>query len=63
MKLVVFIIILGLIAVIPNGIWISAGIFSVWLLYKLKNIDGVQIEIVKQKKQNEYDDEILEGMR
>jgi len=63
MKLVVFIIILGLIAVIPNGIWISAGIFLVWLLNKLKNIDGIQIEIVKQKKQNEYDDKILEGMR
>ena len=63
MRLVVFIIIFGLIAIIPNGIWISVGIFLVWLFYKLRNIEGMQIEIVKQKKQKEYDAEILEGMK
>jgi len=63
MRLVFFVIILGVISIIPFGIWVSAGIFSVWLLYKLKNLEGIQIEIVKQKKQNEYDAEILEEMK
>lgn len=63
MRLVVFIIILGLIAVIPNGIWISIGIFLIWLLYKLRDLEGIQIEIVEQKKQDEFDPEILEEMR
>lgn len=60
MRLVVFAIILGVISVIPFGIWISAGIFSVWLLYKLKNLDGIQIEVIKK---NQYDPEILEEMK
>jgi len=63
MKLVVFIIILGLIAIIPNGIWISIGVFLIWFLYRLKNFDGIQIEIVKQKNQDEYDDKILDQMK
>ena len=63
MRLIFFIIILGLIAVIPNGIWVSIGIFLIWILYKIKNLEGIQIEIIKQKKQNEYDDEILEEMK
>ena len=63
MKFFVFIIILGLIAVIPNGIWISTGVFLVWILYKLKNLEEIQIEIVKQRKQKEYDTEILEEMK
>lgn len=63
MRLLVLIIILGLIAIIPNGAWISVGVFLIWLFYKLKNLQGIQIEIVKQKKQNEYDSEILEEMK
>jgi len=60
MKIIILGVILGIIAVIPLGIWISLGIFSVWLLYKLKNLDGIQIKII-QKKQ--YDPEILEKMK
>lgn len=60
MKLVFFAIILGVISVIPFGIWISVGIFSVWLLYKLKNLDGIQIEVIQK---NQYDPEILEAMK
>ena len=63
MRLIFFIIILSLLAIIPNGIWISIGIFFVWLLYKLRNLKGIQIEIVSQRKQNEYDAEILEEMK
>ncbi len=63
MRLLVFIIILGLIAIIPNGIWISGATFLIWLFYKLKNLKGIQIEIVNHKKQNEYDNEILEEMK
>ncbi len=60
MRLVFFAIILGIIAVIPFGIWISMGIFSIWLLYKLKNLDSIQIEVVQK---NQYDPEILEQMK
>ena len=60
MRIVFFIIILGIIAVIPFGIWVSAGIFSLWLLYKLKNLDGIQVEIIQK---NQYDPEILEQMK
>lgn len=63
MRLIIFIIILGLIAIIPNGIWISIGIFLIWILYKIKNLMGIHLEIVNQKKQNEYDDEILEELK
>lgn len=63
MRLFVLIIILGLIAIIPNGIWISAGVFLIWLFYKLKDLQGIQIEIIAQRKQNEYDSEILEEMK
>lgn len=63
MRLIFFIIILSLVAIIPYGIWISIGIFFVWLLYKLRNLKGIQIEIVSQRKQNEYDAEILEEMK
>ena len=63
MRLSVLIIILGVIAIIPNGIWISAGVFLIWLFYKLKDLQGIQIEIINQKKQNEYDSEILEEMK
>ena len=60
MRIIVLIIILGLIAIIPNGIWISTGVFLIWLVYKLKNLDGIQIEIVQK---NQYDPEILEKMK
>jgi len=60
MKIIILGVILGIIAIIPFGIWVSIGIFSVWLFYKLKNLDGIQIEII-QKKQ--YDPEILEEMK
>jgi len=60
MRLVFFAIILGVIAVIPLGIWISMGIFSVWLLYKLKNLDGIKIGVIQK---NQYDPEILEEMK
>ena len=60
MRIVFFVIILGVIAVIPFGIWISMGIFSVWLFYKLKNLDGIQIEVIQK---NQYDPEILEEMK
>lgn len=60
MRIVFLGIILGVISVIPFGIWISLGIFSVWLFYKLKNLDGIQIEVVQK---NQYDPEILEKMK
>jgi len=60
MRIVFLGIILGVIAVIPFGIWISMGIFSVWLFYKLKNLDGIQIEIIQK---NQYDPETLEQMK
>ncbi len=60
MRIVFLGIILGVIAAIPFGIWISLGIFSVWLLYKLKNLDGIQIEVIQK---NQYDPEILEEMK
>ena len=60
MRIVFFAIILGVIAIIPLGIWISIGIFSVWLLYKLKNLDGIQIKVFQK---NQYDPEILEEMK
>jgi len=63
MRIVFFGIILGIITIIPFGIWISGGIFLVWLFYKIKNLKGIQIEIVNHKKQNEFDDEILEEMK
>jgi len=60
MRIVTFGIILGIISVIPFGIWVSIGIFSIWLLYKLKKLDDIQIEIIKK---NQYDPEILEEMK
>ncbi len=60
MRIVFFAIILGVIAVIPFGIWVSMGIFSVWLLYKLKNLDGVEIEVIQK---NQYNPGILEEMK
>ena len=60
MRLVFFAIILGLIAVIPFGVWVSMGLFSVWLFYKLKNLDGIQIDVIQK---NQYDPEILEEMK
>lgn len=63
MRLVFFAIILGVISIIPNGIWVSLGIFLILAFYKLQNLNGIQVEIVKQKKQDEYDSEILEEMK
>ena len=60
MRIVFFAIILGVIAIIPLGLWISIGIFSIWLLYKLKNLDGIQVEIIQK---NQYDPKILEQMK
>jgi len=60
MRLVFFAIILGVILVIPYGIWIFVGILSIWLFYKLKNQYGIKIDII-QKKQ--YDSETLEEMK
>ena len=60
MRIVFLGIILGVIAVIPFGIWVSLGIFSIWLFYQLKNLDGIQIEVVQK---NQYDPEILEEMK
>ena len=60
MRIVFFAIILGIIAVIPLGIWISMGIFSIWLLYKLKNRDDIQIEVIQK---NQYDLKTLEQMK
>ena len=59
MRILFFAIILGIIAIIPLGIWVSVGIFSIWLLYKL-NLDDIQIKIIQK---NQYDDEILEQMK
>jgi len=60
MRIVFLGIILGIIAVMPLGIWVSLGIFSIWLLYKLKNLDGIQIKVIQK---NQYDPEILEQMK
>jgi len=60
MRIVFFVIILGVITAIPFGIWVSIGIFSIWLLYKLKNFDGIQIEIIQK---DHYDPETLEQMK
>ena len=60
MRIVFFVIILGVIAIIPFGIWISMGIFSIWLFNKLKNLDDIQIEVIQK---NQYDPEILEEMK
>ena len=60
MQLVFFVIILGFIAVIPFGVWVSLGIFSIWLFYKLKNFEGIQVEIIQK---NQYDPETLEQMK
>ena len=63
MRLIFFIIILTLIAVIPNGIWVSIGIFLIYGFFKIKNLKVIQIETIHHRKQNEYDDEILEEMK
>ena len=63
MRLIFFIIILTLIAVIPNGIWVSIGIFLIYGFFKIKNLKVIQIEMIHHRKQNEYDDEILEEMK
>ena len=60
MRIVFLVIVLGVITVIPFGIWISLGIFSIWLFFKLKNLDDIQIEIIQK---NQYDPEILEEMK
>ena len=60
MRIVFLGIILGVIAVIPFGIWVSLGIFSIWLFYKLKNFEGIQVEIIQK---NQYDSETLEQMK
>ncbi|MBL7002159.1 MAG: hypothetical protein ISR80_05325 [Nitrosopumilus sp.] len=60
MRIVILGIILGIIAVIPFGVWVSMGIFSIWLLYKLSNLDDTQIEVIQK---NQYDPEILEQMK
>lgn len=60
MRLVFFAMILGVIAVIPLGIWLAIGILSLWLLYKLKNLDGIQNEVIQK---NQYDPEILKEMK
>lgn len=60
MRIVFLGIILGVIAVIPFGIWVSLGIFSVWLFYKLKNLDEIQIEVIQK---NQYDPKTLEEMK
>jgi len=60
MRIIILGIILGIIAVVPFGIWISIGVFSIWLLYKLKNFDGIQVEIIQK---NQYDPETLEQMK
>jgi len=60
MRIVFLAIILGVIAAIPFGIWVSLGIFSIWLFYQLKNLDGIQIEVIQK---NQYDPEILEQMK
>ena len=60
MRLVFLGIILGVILVIPYGIWIFLGILCLLLLYKLKNLESIQIKII-QKKQ--YDSETLEEMK
>jgi len=60
MKIIILGVILGIITIIPFGICVSIGIFSIWLLYKLKNLDGIQIEIIQK---NQYDPEILEQMK
>lgn len=60
MRLLFFAIILGLIAVIPFGVWISIGIFSIWLLCKLKNLDSINVKIIQK---NQYDPETLEQMK
>ena len=60
MRLVFFVMILGVIAVIPLGIWLAIGILSIWLLYKLKNLDGIQNEVIQK---NQYDPEILKEMK
>jgi len=59
-RLLFFVIILGLIAVIPFGVWVSIGIFSIWLFNKLKSLDGVQVKIIQK---NQYDPDILEQMK
>ena len=60
MRLVFLGIILGVILVIPYGIWIFLGILCLLLLYKLKNLESIQIKII-QKKQ--YDSETLEEIK
>ena len=60
MRIVFLGIILGVIAIIPFGVWISMGIFSVWLFYKLKNLDDIHVEIIQK---NQYDPETLEQMK
>ena len=49
-------IILGLIAVIPFGVWISIGLFAIWLYSKSQITD---IEYAK----HQFDPEILDEMR
>lgn len=60
MRIVFLGIILGVIAVIPFGIWVSLGIFSIWLFYQLKNLDSIQIEVIQK---NQYNSEVLEEMK
>jgi len=62
MKLVYFVIILGVISIIPSGIFISGGIFIILLFYKIKDLKIVKVEI-NQKRQKDYDDKILEEMK
>ena len=63
MNIVLFIVILCLIAVIPNGIWVSIVIFAFWFLHKMMNFQVIRIEIIKEKNQNEFDSKTLEEMK
>ena len=60
MRIVILGIILGIITVIPFGVWVYLGIFSIWLFYKLKSLECIKFEIVQK---NQYDDEILDEMK
>lgn len=50
-------IILGLIAVIPFGVWVSIGLFSIWLYSKYQNVD------LEHTEKYQFDPKILDEMR
>lgn len=60
MRIIFFAIILGLIAMIPFGVWVSIGLFSIWLYSKSQSIEDVDSDFIQK---HQFDFKILEEMK